>query len=112
MPTVLSTEAAAKRLGGPVHGLANWHRVQLQRADGNTLDVIGVPALHGPEGSGSLVGEVTGFVLAGPGLPRMYVSGDNASLDRVREIAKRLGRLTWRCSSWVPRRPRSSRPHS
>jgi len=49
MPTVPSTEAAAKRLGRPVHGLANWHRVQLQRADGIALEVIGVAALHGPE---------------------------------------------------------------
>lgn len=34
---------------------------------------------------------MTGFVLAGSGLPKTYVSGDNASLERVREIAKRLG---------------------
>ena len=106
VPTVLSTEAAAKRLGGPVHGLANWHRVQMQRADGNAHDVIGVPALHGPEGSESLVGGVTGFVLAGPGLPKMFVSGDNASLDRVREIAERLGPFD------VALLPRSSRSHS
>jgi hypothetical protein len=29
----------------------------MQRANGNALDVIGVPALHGPEDSESLVGE-------------------------------------------------------
>jgi L-ascorbate metabolism protein UlaG (beta-lactamase superfamily) len=91
VPRVFSTEAAAKRLGEPVRGLASWQRARLQRAGETPLDVIGVPALHGPEGSEPIVGEVTGFVLAGPQVPRTYVSGDNASLDRVREIAERLG---------------------
>jgi L-ascorbate metabolism protein UlaG (beta-lactamase superfamily) len=36
-----------------------------------------------------VVGEVTGFVLSGEGLPTVYVSGDNASLDLVGEIAAR-----------------------
>ncbi|MER6187504.1 MBL fold metallo-hydrolase [Streptomyces sp. NPDC001652] len=67
VPLVLSTAAAHDRLGAPVR------------------------ALHGPEGSEPLVGEVTGFVLSGEGLPKVYVSGDNASLDRVREIADREG---------------------
>ncbi len=48
MLTVLSTEAAAERLGGPVHGLANWHRVQLPRADGNALDLIRRPRTTRP----------------------------------------------------------------
>jgi hypothetical protein len=30
-------------------------------------------------------------MLSGEGLPKVYVSGDNASLDRVREIADREG---------------------
>ena len=38
-----------------------------------------------------MMGAVTGFVLAGDGLPTVYVSGDNASLDVVRDIAERLG---------------------
>jgi L-ascorbate metabolism protein UlaG (beta-lactamase superfamily) len=91
VPTVLSTEAAAERLGKPVRGLAAWQGVQLRRPDGGELDVIGVPALHGPQGSEALVGEVTGFVFAGAGLPKIYISGDNASLALVRQIAERLG---------------------
>jgi L-ascorbate metabolism protein UlaG (beta-lactamase superfamily) len=55
------------------------------------LRVTGVPAQHGPDGSEHLVGEVTGFVLSGEGLPTVYVSGDNASLDVVRGIADRVG---------------------
>jgi L-ascorbate metabolism protein UlaG (beta-lactamase superfamily) len=37
-----------------------------------------------------LTGEVTGFVLEGEGLPTVYVSGDNASLEVVRQIAERF----------------------
>jgi L-ascorbate metabolism protein UlaG (beta-lactamase superfamily) len=91
VPTVFSTAAAAKRLGEPVRALGNWQRVELKRPDGSMLHVTGVPALHGPEGSEPLVGEVIGFVVSGPRLPRVYVSGDNASLAVVRQIAERLG---------------------
>jgi L-ascorbate metabolism protein UlaG (beta-lactamase superfamily) len=86
-PLVLSTVSAQDRLGGPVRALANWASHEL--ADG--LHVTGVPAQHGPDGSEHLVGEVTGFVLEGEGLPTVYVSGDNASLDVVRQIADRCG---------------------
>jgi L-ascorbate metabolism protein UlaG (beta-lactamase superfamily) len=89
---VLSTAAAKKRLGGPVRALRNWEQVELNSATGSTrIRATAVPARHGPEGSEHLVGEVTGFVLSGPGLPSVYVSGDNASLDLVRTIAGRLG---------------------
>jgi L-ascorbate metabolism protein UlaG (beta-lactamase superfamily) len=89
---VLSTAAAKERLGGPVRALRNWERVELHSATGSTrIRVTAVPARHGPEGSEHLVGEVAGFVLSGPVLPSVYVSGDNASLDLVRMIAGRLG---------------------
>jgi L-ascorbate metabolism protein UlaG (beta-lactamase superfamily) len=55
------------------------------------LQVTGVPARHGPEGSEHLVGEVMGFVLTGAGLPTVYVSGDNASPEVVAAIADRVG---------------------
>jgi L-ascorbate metabolism protein UlaG (beta-lactamase superfamily) len=91
VPLVLSTRAARERLGGAVRALPAWESAEVPRPDGGELRVTAVPALHGPEGSEKLVGEVTGFVLSGDGLPTVYVSGDNASLDRVREIADRLG---------------------
>lgn len=40
--------------------------------------------------SAPFAGQVVGFVLTGEGLPTVYVSGDNASLDAVREIAERF----------------------
>ncbi|MFJ9414142.1 MBL fold metallo-hydrolase [Streptomyces sp. NPDC101227] len=86
-PLVLSTASAQERLGGPVRALANWASYEV--ADG--LSVTGVPARHGPDGSEPVVGEVTGFVLKGEDLPTVYVSGDNASLDVVRQVADRCG---------------------
>jgi L-ascorbate metabolism protein UlaG (beta-lactamase superfamily) len=90
-PLTLSTPKAAERLGGTVRGLEPWAHHDLARPDGGALRVTAVPALHGPPGSEPLVGPVTGFVLSAAGLPVLYVSGDNASLDVVREIAARAG---------------------
>lgn len=78
--TVLSTPEAAADLG--VTGLAPWSHFQLAAAT-----ITAVPALHGPPGCESYMGTVTGFVLEAAGEPTIYVSGDNASLDCVREIA-------------------------
>lgn len=53
-----------------------------------------MPAIHGPGARADVepvTGQVVGFVLTGDGLPTVYVSGDNASLDAVREIAGRFG---------------------
>ncbi|NUR00760.1 MAG: MBL fold metallo-hydrolase [Streptomyces sp.] len=91
VPTVLSTRSAHERLGGGVRALPNWEHTELPRPDGGVLRVTGVPAQHGPDGSEPIVGEVTGFVLSGEGLPTVYVSGDNASLDVVRAVTDRLG---------------------
>ena|SRR5947209_2950025 len=85
VPTVLSTPAAAQRLGSNVVGMATW----ATRALSAEVDVTAVPALHGPPGSEPLVGEVTGFVLTGAHVPTVYISGDNASLALVHEIAGR-----------------------
>ncbi|NUT38392.1 MAG: MBL fold metallo-hydrolase [Thermoactinospora sp.] len=92
-PLVLSTGSAAERLGGAVRAVPNWTAVEVERPGGGVLTITGVPAQHGPDGTEHLVGEVTGFVLSGEGLPVVYVSGDNASLDVVRLIAGRIGRV-------------------
>jgi L-ascorbate metabolism protein UlaG (beta-lactamase superfamily) len=88
---VLSTASARDRLGGNVRALPNWGHVDLLRPEVGALRVTGVPAQHGPDGTERLVGEVTGFVLAGEDLPTVYVSGDNASLAVVRAIAAWCG---------------------
>ena len=92
IPTVVSTPGAAVRIPG-VRGLKNWESIDLPRPDGGVITVTGVPALHGPEGAEAVVGFVTGFVLQGEGLPTVYVSGDNASLGLVKEIADRFASI-------------------
>jgi L-ascorbate metabolism protein UlaG (beta-lactamase superfamily) len=87
----LTTSAGAERLGGNAIGLEPWARVELERPGGDAVAVTAVPALHGPEGSEPVTGPVIGFVLAADGAPKLYVSGDNASVDVVREIARRSG---------------------
>lgn len=90
VPVVFTTPGGAERIGGAARPLAPWDSVDLDRPGGGTATVTATPALHGPVGSEPIVGEVIGFMLTGEGLPTVYVSGDNASLDVVREIADRF----------------------
>jgi L-ascorbate metabolism protein UlaG (beta-lactamase superfamily) len=93
-PLVLTTRSGAGRLGPPAIGLAPWTSHAVPCPGGGELTVTAVPAVHGPEdgerdADGFVNCEVTGFVLSGPGLPVVYVSGDNASIATVTEIARR-----------------------
>ncbi|MFD5947267.1 MBL fold metallo-hydrolase [Streptomyces collinus] len=97
IPLTLTTPGGGDRLseslGDKVRGLADWESVEVDRPGGGTVTVAGVPAVHGPgprEQVEPFTGQVVGFVLTGEGLPTVYVSGDNASLDAVREIAGRF----------------------
>ncbi|RFU37920.1 MBL fold metallo-hydrolase [Actinomadura logoneensis] len=89
VPLVLTNASSAARVAGAT-ALGLWEHHGIARPDGGTLRVTRVPALHGPDGAEAVTGEVAGFVLAGDGLPTVYVSGDNASLDVVREVAERF----------------------
>lgn len=91
VPLVLCPTAAAERLGPPARALPTWTHIDLPRPDdAGDLRVTAVPAQHGPDGTEHLTGPVAGFVLHGDGLPTVYVSGDNASLRVVKEIAARF----------------------
>jgi L-ascorbate metabolism protein UlaG (beta-lactamase superfamily) len=91
---VLTTAAGADRLGGNAIGLEPWSSVQVEAPGGGvTVTVTAVPAQHGPDGSDEITGPVIGFVLSAAGHDTVYVSGDNASLDVVREIADRIGQI-------------------
>jgi L-ascorbate metabolism protein UlaG (beta-lactamase superfamily) len=87
-PLVLTTVLAAERLGGTARALPAGESVAL-----GGLQVTGVRAEHGPPGAERLTGPVTGFVLHGPALPTIYVSGDNASLGCVDEVAAAFPRI-------------------
>ena len=87
-PVVLTTALAAERLGGSARALATGETVRV-----GPVEVTGVPALHGPPGAEQLTGPVTGFVVHGVGLPTVYVSGDNASLECVDEVRAAFPRI-------------------
>ncbi|QAY62465.1 MBL fold metallo-hydrolase [Xylanimonas allomyrinae] len=84
-PLTLTTALAAERLGGTARALPSWETAVI-----GTVTVTAVPAQHGPDGVEHLTGPVTGFVLTAPGEPTIYISGDNASLRVVDEIATRF----------------------
>jgi len=92
-PLTLTTATAASRLGGTARALSPWETCTLRRPDGGVVEVVAVPAQHGPDGCEEVTGEVTGFVLRGPDLPTVYVSGDNASLDIVEQVRDRIGTI-------------------
>jgi L-ascorbate metabolism protein UlaG (beta-lactamase superfamily) len=96
-PLVLTHPGAAGRLGPPAVGLPPWQSYDLPGGSG-PLAVQAVPAVHGPadgqrDASGHINCEVTGFVLSGPGLPTVYLSGDNASMRAVKDVADRVGEI-------------------
>ncbi|MEE6175649.1 MBL fold metallo-hydrolase [Mycobacterium sp. 050134] len=96
-PLVLTNPGAAGRLGPPSVGLAAWQSYDLPGGSGS-LAVQAVPAVHGPtdgqrDAGGHVNCEVTGFVLSGPRLPTVYISGDNASMRVVKDVADRVGAI-------------------
>ncbi|WP_335939842.1 MBL fold metallo-hydrolase [Streptomyces sp. PTD5-9] len=93
VPLTLTTPGGGRRLGERARALHDWESIELNRPEGGTVTVTGVPAVHGPgarEAVEPVTGQVVGFVLTGEGLPTVYVSGDNASLGLVEEIAARF----------------------
>lgn len=93
-PLVLTNPGAAGRLGAPAVGVPAWESYELSES----LVVQAVPAVHGPadgqrDAGGHVNCEVTGFVLSGPGVPTVYLSGDNASMRAVKDVADRVGAI-------------------
>ncbi len=89
-PVLLAGPRAAGRLGPPATGLAPWQDMTVA---GLTITVV--PAMHGPadgvrDADGHVNTEVVGFVLSGNDVPTVYVSGDNASIAHVRQVADRF----------------------
>jgi L-ascorbate metabolism protein UlaG (beta-lactamase superfamily) len=88
---VLTTVQGAGRLGSGAIGLEPWSSVEVPRPGGDAVRVTAAPAQHGPDGTDNIMGPVIGFVLESEGEEKVYVSGDNASLDVVRAIGERVG---------------------
>jgi L-ascorbate metabolism protein UlaG (beta-lactamase superfamily) len=92
VPAVLTTPAAARRLGPPARGLPTWTSTDLTAADKSILRVTATPARHGPPGSLPIVGPVTGFLLewAGQRYGALYLSGDTVWYRSLRQIGERV----------------------
>jgi L-ascorbate metabolism protein UlaG (beta-lactamase superfamily) len=84
---VLTTGAGAERLDVEATGLEPGESTTLTGSGGAPVEVTAVRADHGPPEVAPKNGPVIGFILRAEGLPTVYVSGDNASVDVVREIA-------------------------
>jgi L-ascorbate metabolism protein UlaG (beta-lactamase superfamily) len=95
--TITGTHAA-QRLGGNAVGLAPWQTAELTRPTGELVTVEAVPADHGPRDGkrdpwDNVNCEVVGFLVTSDGLPSLYISGDNASIERVREVAAKFPQI-------------------
>ncbi len=88
---VLTTPAGSDRLEVEATGMEPGDSVQLEAAGGPTVEIVAVRADHGPPEVAPKNGPVIGFFLHGESLPAVYVSGDNASVEVVREIVDRHG---------------------
>lgn len=96
-PIVITGPQAAQRLGANAVGLSSFESIDIASPTRPDLKiwVYAVPAQHGPRDGdrdeyGNINTEVTGFVLHCQGLPTIYVSGDNASITPVVDIAARF----------------------
>jgi L-ascorbate metabolism protein UlaG (beta-lactamase superfamily) len=86
---VLTTQAAAARIGGTAKGLDAWEHYDLYSEVGEQLRVTPTPARHGPEGGDR--GPVIGFALTREDSEgTVYVSGDTVWYDGVREVSERF----------------------
>lgn len=76
VPVVVTTTAAARRIGHPdARGLVPGETAVLEAAGREPVEVTGAPARHGPPLSRPIVGEVTGFLVRCAG-ETAWVTGD------------------------------------
>ena len=87
---VLTTPAAAARLGQSAEGLTDWEDTEVEGTNGTSVRIIAVPAQHGPEGTQGTTGPVTGFVVETTSGARIYISGDTILYSGTDEIARRF----------------------
>ncbi|WP_028933603.1 MBL fold metallo-hydrolase [Pseudonocardia spinosispora] len=94
-PVVVTAPTAAARIGRPAEPLALGER---WLSPNGQLSVTALPAQHGPadgerDEDGFINCEVIGFLLESTDqdVPRLYVSGDNASVELVQRIREQHG---------------------
>jgi len=92
VPQVLSTPAAAQRLGGTVKGMEPWQTISINAPSGDEITITATPARHGPADVEKLAGEVTGFIITinGDKDSGIYLTGDTVFYQGVTEVAGRF----------------------
>lgn len=93
---VLTTPEGGERLDF-ARGMSRWEAVAVEADDAETattVTVTAVAARHGSSAVKHLAGQVTGFVLEADGWPTVYVSGDNASVGKARQVAERFPQVS------------------
>lgn len=86
VPVVLTTVAAARRLGGNAAGLAPFASAKV-----GAVEITATPSRHGPAWSRPIVGPTTGFALRPPGAEQVvWISGDTVAYPGVRRLAERF----------------------
>jgi L-ascorbate metabolism protein UlaG (beta-lactamase superfamily) len=88
---VLTTDEGAERLEVGATGMAPGDSIEVTAAEGGSVSVTAVRADHGPPEVAPKNGPVIGFVLRAEGQPTLYVSGDNASAEVVRQVVDEHG---------------------
>jgi L-ascorbate metabolism protein UlaG (beta-lactamase superfamily) len=85
---VLTTVAAAERLGGNAVGLAPWQSTTLPGPEGGVITVTATPCRHGPAHADR--GPVIGFLLQVGDGQSVYLSGDTVWYEGVAQVAERV----------------------
>jgi L-ascorbate metabolism protein UlaG (beta-lactamase superfamily) len=89
---VLTTVAAARRLGGNATGLRPWEAAVITGAESRRITITATPARHGAPGISLLSGPTIGFLLEWPGQENggLYISGDTVWFSGIEAIAERF----------------------
>jgi L-ascorbate metabolism protein UlaG (beta-lactamase superfamily) len=91
VPTVITTTAGARRLGGgSTIGLEPWGSTRLEAAGRDPLEITATPCRHGPPLSRPIVGHVVGFALGDPRSQVVWISGDTVLHDDLWQVPDRL----------------------
>lgn len=88
-PRILTTPAAARRLGHGAIGLAPGKTTRMEQPGRPTLDIMATPCRHGTSILHWLAGPVTGFLLRWHGQRHgaVWITGDTVLSTAVRRVA-------------------------
>jgi L-ascorbate metabolism protein UlaG (beta-lactamase superfamily) len=89
--TVVGTPFALEQVPH-LTALIPWESTTITAHAGD-FAITAVPARHGPEGCEEITGDVAGFVITAPSGRTLYISGDNAALELVRDIRGRFEQI-------------------